>query len=146
VAAGYRPERFAALAARPNVRHVGAKPFAGLPGYLRVIDVGLTPYADTPFNRASFPLKTLEYLAAGRDVVSAPLPANAWLDSDLVTEATGAPAYAAATRRALGRPRTGAVAQRRREFAARHSWAHRARALAGLVALRPATAGRGAVA
>ena len=27
--------------------------------YLRVIDVGLTPYSQSDFNRASFPLKTL---------------------------------------------------------------------------------------
>jgi hypothetical protein len=38
------------------------------------MDVGLTPYADTPFNQASFPLKTLEYLSAGLPVVSTDLP------------------------------------------------------------------------
>jgi teichuronic acid biosynthesis glycosyltransferase TuaH len=31
-----------------------------LPGYLRMMDVGLVPYRDSPFNRGSFPLKTLE--------------------------------------------------------------------------------------
>lgn len=146
VAAGYQSRRFAALAGRPNVRHVGPKPFAELPGYLRVMDVGLIPYADTPFNRASFPLKTLEYLAAGRDAVSVPLPANAWLGSELVTEAAGGIAFAAATRQALSRVRTDLVAQRRRELAVRHSWASRARVLAGLVALQPATATPGAAA
>ena len=139
VAAGFESERFAALAARPNVRHVGPKAFAELPGYLRVIDVGLTPYADTAFNRASFPLKTLEYLAAGRDAVSTPLPANDWLDTDLITVAAGPAAFAAATRQALDRLRTDVLVRRRREFAARHSWANRAATLAGLVALRPAT-------
>ncbi|MBL7524463.1 glycosyltransferase [Frankia sp. CNm7] len=72
---------------RPNVRWTGARPFEALPAYLRVIDVGLTPYADTPFNRASFPLKTLEYLAAGRPVVSTDLPATRWLGTDLITVA-----------------------------------------------------------
>jgi teichuronic acid biosynthesis glycosyltransferase TuaH len=144
VAAGYQSERFAALAARSNVRHAGPKPFAELPGYLRVIDVGLTPYADTPFNRASFPLKTLEYLAAGRDVVSTPLPANVWLGSDLITVAAGASAFATATRHALSRPRTDAQAGQRRQFAALHSWTQRAGTLAGLVALQPATTMRGA--
>ena len=139
VAARYQSERFAALAARPNVRHVGPKPFAELPGYLRVIDVGLTPYADTAFNRASFPLKTLEYLAAGRGVVSAPLPANTWLGSDLITVANGAAEFAAATRRALSLPRTDVLAQRRRAFAARHSWAHRAEAIAEIIAVQPTT-------
>lgn len=135
VAAGYQSARFAALTARPNVRHTGPKPFTDLPGYLRVIDVGLTPYADTTFNRASFPIKTLEYLAAGRDVVSTPLPANDWLATDLITEATGPAAFAEATRRALARPRTTGDVQRRRQFAARHTWADRARTLAGLAGI-----------
>ena len=32
--------------------------------------VGLTPYRDSMFNRRSYPLKTLEYLAAGVPVVA----------------------------------------------------------------------------
>ncbi|MEV6492068.1 glycosyltransferase [Actinoplanes sp. NPDC051633] len=135
VAPGYQSERFTALASRPNVRHTGPKPFADLPGYLRVIDVGLTPYADTAFNRASFPLKTLEYLAAGRDVIATPLPANEWLGTDLITVAAGPQAFAEATVKALGHSRTDDLAGRRRAFAARHSWTNRARALAGLAAL-----------
>ncbi|WP_328468569.1 glycosyltransferase [Actinoplanes sp. NBC_00393] len=135
VAAGYQPARFTALAARPNVCHTGPKPYADLPGYLRVIDVGLTPYADNPFNQASFPIKTLEYLAAGRDVVSTPLPANRWLSTDLITEAAGPAAFAEATRQALNRPRTSDDVRRRREFAGRHAWADRARVLAGLAAI-----------
>src|SRR5258708_23401667 len=47
------------------------------------MDVGITPYRDTPFNRASFPLKTLEYLGAGLPVVSADLPAARWLRANL---------------------------------------------------------------
>ncbi|HEX4722628.1 MAG TPA: glycosyltransferase, partial [Pseudonocardiaceae bacterium] len=73
---GWLPDRWDALVARPNVRHVGAVPFEELPRWLARIDVGLTPYTDTVFNRASFPLKTLEYLAAGRPVVGSDLPAT----------------------------------------------------------------------
>ena len=47
------------------------------------MDVGLTPYADTPFNEASFPLKTLEYFSAGLPVVSTDLPGSRWLRDDL---------------------------------------------------------------
>ena len=43
------------LLASPNVQWVGAKNFQELPSYLRVIDVGLTPYSQSDFNRASFP-------------------------------------------------------------------------------------------
>ncbi|SFN70903.1 glycosyltransferase [Mycetocola miduiensis] len=62
--------RFLSLAALPGVQWVGKVPRDALPGYLRSIDVGLTPYADTAFNRRSYPLKTVEYLAAGVPVVS----------------------------------------------------------------------------
>jgi glycosyltransferase involved in cell wall biosynthesis len=139
VVPGFAPERFQALADRPNVRWVGAKPFEELPGYLRLIDVGLTPYADTPFNRASFPLKTLEYLAAGRGVVATPLPANDWLDTDLIAVAAGPREYAGRVRAELAVARTGDLAARRRTFARAHGWAGRARQLAGLLGLATAT-------
>ena len=66
----FEMERIERLLEQPNVQWVGPKPFESLPTYLRAIDVGVTPYTDTAFNRGSFPLKTLEYLAAGRGVVA----------------------------------------------------------------------------
>ncbi len=132
---GYRTERFDALCRRPTVRWVGAKPFAALPAYLRLIDVGITPYADTAFNRASFPLKTLEYLAAGRAVVATPLPANDWLATDLIAVATGPAAFGSEVARQLAEGSTDALRERRRAFARRHSWAQRAESLAALLDL-----------
>ncbi len=132
----FEPGRFDALRRRPNVRWVGPKPFDALPGYLRVIDVGVVPYRDSPFNRGSFPMKTLEYLAAGRAVVATDLPAIRWLATDLVCIAAGPGAFAAEVDRLLAQPRTPAVLARRQAFAARHSWARRAddvyEAIAGL--------------
>jgi teichuronic acid biosynthesis glycosyltransferase TuaH len=132
----FEPGRFDALRLRPNVRWVGPKPFDALPGYLRVIDVGVVPYRDSPFNRGSFPLKTLEYLAAGRAVVATDLPAIRWLATDLVCIAAGPEAFAGEVDRLLAEPRTPAVLARRQAFAARHSWARRAddvyQAIAGL--------------
>ncbi|MEV4342921.1 glycosyltransferase [Actinoplanes sp. NPDC049596] len=141
---GYRTERFEALCARANVTWVGAKPFEELPSYLRLMRVGLLPYADTEFNRASFPLKTLEYLAAGRPVVATPLPANTWLGTGLVIEASGPGAFAAAATAALGAEPSEQLAARRRAFAGGHSWDRRAEALADLLELtssdaRPST-------
>lgn len=135
VAPGYQPERFAALTARRNVQWVGGKPFAALPGYLRVIDIGVTPYAQTAFNRGSFPLKTLEYLAAGRPVVATPLPATDWLNTHLIRVASTPADFAAQVAEALAEPRTERLVAERREFAGRHSWAARARQIAGLVGL-----------
>jgi teichuronic acid biosynthesis glycosyltransferase TuaH len=131
----FEAARFDRLAGRPNVRYLGPRPFESLRPYLKVIDVGLVPYADTPFNRGSFPMKTLEYLAAGRSVVATPLPAVRWLDTDLVTLAGSPDAFAASVARnaELAARRDGDLIARRRAFAARHSWAERAQRLARLI-------------
>lgn len=117
----------------PNVRWVGHKAFAELPSYLRVVDVGLTPYADTAFNRASFPLKTLEYLAAGRAAVATDLPATRWLGTDLVRVASGPTGYAAAVTAELASPRTPPLMAARRAFARQHSWDERVQRFAALL-------------
>jgi len=137
----FQPERFAMLVARANVRHVGAVPAAELPGHLAAMDVGLTPYRDSDFNRASFPLKTLEYLAAGLPVASTFLPATDWLREDLrrsgeprpdelLAVGTDPAGIAAAVRRLAVAP---PVADRCRSFATRHTWSQRAETLAGLI-------------
>jgi teichuronic acid biosynthesis glycosyltransferase TuaH len=138
----YQTDRFTALAGRPNVCWVGPRPYAELPRYLRLVDVGLTPYADTAFNRASFPLKTLEYLAAGRPVVSTPLPANDWLATDLVEVAQGPAAFADRVVSLLGTERSDDDVARRRAFARLHSWDARAAALASLLSDEPVASHR----
>lgn len=122
----FEPARFGALARRPNVRWVGPQPFEALPGYFRAIDVGLVPYTDSRFNLGSFPLKTLEYLAAGRGVVATGLPAIRWLATDLISIGTGPAGFADQVDRLLAEPRTGVLLARRQAFAAQHSWARRA--------------------
>lgn len=134
---GWLPDRWAALVARPNVYHAGAVPFDELPRWLARIDVGLTPYTDTAFNRASFPLKTLEYLAAGRPVVGSDLPATRGLaeESPDVVAVAGAADFAARVREVAGLPRDDAVVARRRAVANRHSWTVRATRFTQLLAL-----------
>jgi teichuronic acid biosynthesis glycosyltransferase TuaH len=122
----FEPDRFAALRRRANVCWVGPKPFEALPGYLRSMDVGLVPYRDSLFNRGSFPLKTLEYLAAGRAVVATDLPAIRWLNTSLISVATAPSAFADLVGRLAGEPRTQELIERRQAFAAEHSWARRA--------------------
>jgi glycosyltransferase involved in cell wall biosynthesis len=121
----FEPKRFEALRRRRNVRWVGLKPSGALPNYLRVMDVGIVPYRDSRFNRGSFPLKTLEYLAAGRAVVATDLPAIRWLATDLICIADPA-SFADQVDRLLSVPRTAAMLASRQAFAARHSWANRA--------------------
>src|SRR5262249_14467643 len=114
---------------------VGPKHLAELPAYLRVIDVGLTPYADSDLNRSSFPLKTLEYLAAGSAVVSSNIPAVRWLRTDHVTIAHSPEEFAGAVRHQLAIPRTTTLITHRRQFAEQHNWARRATDLAQLLEL-----------
>jgi teichuronic acid biosynthesis glycosyltransferase TuaH len=140
VAHGYRAEdRFMALTRRPNVRWLGSRPYEEIPGCLRLIDVGLTPYVDSAFNRASFPLKTLEYVAAGRGAVVTPLPAHHWLGSDLIAIADGRDAFVGRVREALATPRTVELVAERRAFARRHSWQNRAARIAELLHLDQVT-------
>jgi teichuronic acid biosynthesis glycosyltransferase TuaH len=155
----WEPRRFAELTGRPGVHYTGRVPAASVPAYLAAIDVGITPYTASDFNQASFPLKTLEYLAAGRPVVSTDLPGARWLLDDLATAGldpvtsegpaeimtlASTPAeFVTAVRRMVPGP-SGEQEQARREqcraFASRHSWARRADALAAVIGLTPAGA------
>jgi teichuronic acid biosynthesis glycosyltransferase TuaH len=135
----WEPARLEALCARPNVRLVGFQPYDRLGGYLRHIDVGLTPYVPSEFNRASFPLKTLEYLAAGKPTVSTDLPATRWLDTDLVHIADGADDFAKAAI-SLAETDTPQLAKARRDFAEQHSWRARAALVADALSLPPINA------
>lgn len=138
----FKSERFHALIARPNVCWVGAKPFEELPSYLRLIRVGLTPYVIDAFNRASFPLKTLEYLAAGRAAVSTGLPATGWLRSsvegaELIHEETSVAGFVRAVEEELAAEPTEKMMSRRRAFVAGHTWERRAESIAVLLGVKP---------
>ena len=116
------------LCARSNVKWVGKQPFDALPGLLGQASVGLVPYADTVFNRASFPLKALEYLAAGLPVVATDLPFTRWLgaEPELVSIANEPAAFAQAVADAGAAPSTAPAREARRAFARNHSYEHRA--------------------
>jgi teichuronic acid biosynthesis glycosyltransferase TuaH len=155
----WEPRRFSALTARSVVHYVGRVPEDEVPAYIAATDIGITPYVDSPFNRASFPLKTLDYLSAGRPAVTTALPTAQWLYEDLLTANQGsAPdrilalasdrhAFIKALRRIVGDPEKGdtratgradlepAHAECCRAFAARHSWSRRADDLAAAIGL-----------
>jgi teichuronic acid biosynthesis glycosyltransferase TuaH len=135
----WEPERFQRLMANSNVIWAGSQPVAAVPTFLRVIDVGITPYVDTEFNRASFPLKTLEYLAAGLPVVSTDLPATRWLQTDFVRVATGPAEFVAAVKAAASDPDDPELRAARRDFAARHAWTERAAEVAEILQLPSAS-------
>jgi teichuronic acid biosynthesis glycosyltransferase TuaH len=153
----WEPKRFPELIARPGVRYTGAVPPETVPSYLSAIDVGITPYRDSEFNRASFPLKTLEYLGAGKPVVSADLPAARWLQADLarsdassqvLSVASGPAEFVLALRKLVGDPVSFRSARQKddtvisaklsadcRNFAERHTWSRRAEAFSKAIGL-----------
>ena len=157
----WEPQRFDALVSRPKVHYVGRVPEEQAPAYIAATDVGITPYLDSQFNRASFPLKTLDYLSAGRPMVSTDLPAARWLRDDLtrckpqvapqriLALADNQDAFIRALRKMVGEPgqpadagsgRVGAESARAeacQAFAARHTWSRRADALAEAIGLIP---------
>lgn len=63
------------LAAMPNVCLTGRVPYEQLPAYLAAFDVGLLPLRINESTRRSFPMKFYEYMAAGKPIVAADLPA-----------------------------------------------------------------------
>ncbi|MDP9934147.1 teichuronic acid biosynthesis glycosyltransferase TuaH [Paenarthrobacter nicotinovorans] len=87
---GKRLDRFLAA---PNVEWLGAVPGATVPEFLETSAVGLTPYTNSLFNKGSFPLKTLEYLASGLPVISSDLPASSWLATEHVRVCTDTPSF-----------------------------------------------------
>jgi teichuronic acid biosynthesis glycosyltransferase TuaH len=88
--------------------------------------VGVVPYQPTAFNRASFPLKLLEYLGAGLPVVATDLPSVRWLDTDLVHVADDPVSFADEVERAIAASDDGHERERRLHLAAEHSWSSRA--------------------
>ncbi|AXH96402.1 glycosyltransferase [Ornithinimicrobium avium] len=122
------------LFARPGVTWLGHRPPERLGAYLQHLTVGVTPYRRDRFNEASFPLKTLEYLAHGLPVVASDLPATRWLGTDLVDIATSDDEFVALVAgHCAGAQVDADAAGRRRSFAERHSWEARAQLLVDAV-------------
>jgi glycosyltransferase involved in cell wall biosynthesis len=68
---GFDPEVFRPF---PNIHVLGPKRYEDFPGYLKGMDVCLVPFRLNDITRNGDALKCYEYLAAGRPVVSTPVP------------------------------------------------------------------------
>ena len=62
------------LEALANVHLIGRVPYSMLPSYMTGIDVFINPYKQDDIAESCSPLKVFEYLAAGKPVVSVPMP------------------------------------------------------------------------
>jgi glycosyltransferase involved in cell wall biosynthesis len=63
------------LTALPNVRPIGPIPAEEVPGVLARAAVCVMPYRQDAWGQTLFPIKLVEYLAAGKPVVSTPIAA-----------------------------------------------------------------------
>lgn len=63
----------ASLPQLPNIHYLGQKPYASIPDYLSNWDVALLPYARNAAGRLGSATKVLEYVTAGKPVVSTPV-------------------------------------------------------------------------
>jgi len=122
VGAGDPSTNVSALEAEPNVHLLGHRRYQHLPSVLRGADVALVPYAINDLTRSVFPMKIFEYLSAGLDVVSTPLPALAEVSG--VRIATGAEGMDVALACALAED-TPEARRRRSALARDHSWTRR---------------------
>jgi glycosyltransferase involved in cell wall biosynthesis len=89
------------LPQRPNIHWLGQQPYEILPQLVAGWDVCLMPFAINEATRYISPTKTLEYMAAGKPVVSTPVRDVKAMFSDVVQIAGDAGSFIEACRRAL---------------------------------------------
>jgi hypothetical protein len=115
----------------PNVVLAGEKPYAELPCWLERFDVAILPFKRTPLTQAVNPVKAYEILAAGKPLVSVPLPEMARLEP-LVRTAAHAAEFEQMIADELAHP-DAQMETKRRAFAKQNTWLHRQRELAPVI-------------
>jgi glycosyltransferase involved in cell wall biosynthesis len=117
----------------PRIVLLGRRPYDAIPGYLAAFDTCLVPFRDNELTRGVNPIKLREYLAAGRPVVSSPLP-EVLPYADVVELADRGEEFFPAVQRTLA-PGYDTPARReaRRRRVAGESWDSRAQAIERLM-------------
>ena len=119
-----------------NIHYLGSRPHADLPSFVAGFDVCMIPYQINSYTQGVFPLKVWEYLAAGKPVVSTPLPAlseyTEWISLAGQVEPF-AQALLAANTSADGSSNAERIRARVQE-ASQHSWEKRAAEVMDLLA------------
>ncbi len=108
----------------PNLHYFGQQPYEDLPAYISGWDVALMPFALNEATRFISPTKTLEYMAAGRAIVSTPITDVQEPYGDIACIADSAEAFIAACAQALHEPPAERSSRQRKAEAvlARTSW------------------------
>lgn len=106
----------------PNVHLLGRKAYDEVAEYMAACDVLIMPWNQSDWIRACNPVKTKEYLAVGRPVVSSWFPEIEYYREHIAV-ARGPEAFAAAIRAALEEPGS---PEHRRARAEGHTWTAKA--------------------
>jgi glycosyltransferase involved in cell wall biosynthesis len=61
------------LPRRNNIHYLGSKPYETLPNYLKAFDIAFMPFALNDATKFISPTKTLEFMAAGKPIISTPI-------------------------------------------------------------------------
>lgn len=125
-------QRLDAFLERSNVDWRGPLAPDDVRRLLQTAAAGITPYADTEFNRSSFPLKTLEYLSSGLPVVATDLPSVRSLQCSALAVASSRAAFVDLVRAALQEPPDREQREEMRRVAEANSWDVRAASIRDL--------------
>ncbi len=111
------------LSRLPNVELVGEKPYGEIPSWVAQMDCLIIPFKRTPLTDATNPVKFFEIMAAGKPLVSVPLPELAPY-KDFVSFAENPEEFARQIENAL-RANGPELVSVRRAFAQQHTWEKR---------------------
>ncbi|MEW5877089.1 MAG: glycosyltransferase [Acidobacteriota bacterium] len=111
------------LSRLPNVELVGEKPYSEIPSWVAQMDCLIIPFKRTPLTDATNPVKFFEIMAAGKPLVSVPLPELAPY-KDFVSFAENPEEFARQIENAL-RANGPELVSVRRAFAQQHTWEKR---------------------
>jgi glycosyltransferase involved in cell wall biosynthesis len=114
-----------------NVHLLGWKDYRILPKYVRAFDACIIPFVRTWLMDRVYPLKLQEYLAAGKPVVSTPLP-DVLRFNGLVTTADKPEPFAVALDKSLSENDSKLISLRK-EAASNNSWVKRAEAILSML-------------
>jgi glycosyltransferase involved in cell wall biosynthesis len=95
----------------PNIHWLGQRPYTDLPALVKAFDVCLMPFALNEATQYINPTKTLEYMAAGKPVVSTAVPDVLHHFTPIVDVALTAEEFIAAIQRAARSPRAELIEQ-----------------------------------
>ncbi len=106
-----------------NIHYLGLKPYRALPAYIAYFDICMMPYKLTEATKKISPVKLLEYFAAGKPVITTPIPDVLRFHEELVWVARNPDEFISQGEAILEARRRGRLnVQRLVEVARQRSW------------------------